>query len=77
MIDQSMSLYGAVELLCRVHTRDDERTGFCIEMGATPWYPWNRDHYAEAWLALLKYRDEQRAKMESKPVASAAHSASP
>lgn len=42
-----MTLFEAIQIVARVHTRDDDEIGFVVEMGATPRYDHNR--YVKAW----------------------------
>lgn len=50
-----ITIEAALNLLARVHTRDDDLTGFCVQMGATP-QPWDcSEHaYVQAWAAVRR-----------------------
>lgn len=50
----SMSLSDALEVLARVHTRDDSLVGFSVAMGATPDPGISQHCYVEAWRAVRK-----------------------
>ena len=64
-----MDIGSAIRLLCEVHTRDDDRVGFTVEMGATPSHGpshWHEDNYVEAWRALRR-AIEMATEPEAKP----------
>jgi hypothetical protein len=59
-----MTLDDAIELLCRVHTRDDPEIGFTVQMGVAPINPWDYDNYVPAWEALIQHRARRRKEKE-------------
>ncbi len=49
---RAMTLFNALLILARTHTRDDERTGYVIEVGVGPnsySNPASPEEYIEAW----------------------------
>lgn len=60
-----MTIDEAIEVLCRVHTRDDPEAGFTVQMVARP-DPWDHYHYVPAWEALIKHRNEARRRWKEK-----------
>jgi hypothetical protein len=55
-----MTLNDAIELLCRIHIRDDKLTDFVVEIGAAPSTKYEHDHYVEAWRAMFEARAKYR-----------------
>lgn len=49
--DDEMSLGEALQLLAEVHTREDSHTGYVVDMGAVPPWPYQKD-YVQAWGVL-------------------------
>lgn len=56
MTDEPMTLFRALQILAATHTRDDDVTGFVVEMGASPQNPasWgglssDPNEYFRAW----------------------------
>lgn len=56
---ETMDLIQAIDILCRVHLREDPDFGYVVEMGATPRPFEGHDRYAEAWGALFNFRREE------------------
>jgi hypothetical protein len=63
-MEKELTLNDAIEVLCRVHTREDPDCGFTVESCA-PINPWDYDRYVPAWAALIKHRDEARTRGQS------------
>lgn len=52
-----MTLFEALSIVARVHTRDDGTTGFVIEHGAAPYPFWNgitEAAYTDAWRTIRR-----------------------
>lgn len=48
-------LLGAIDILTRVHTRDDHQIGFNVQMGATPDFFTPSDMYVDSWKTLREF----------------------
>jgi hypothetical protein len=49
-----MDLENAFRLLAKVHTKDDEKVGFQVLMGATP-FEFEDSDYCQAWATVRSY----------------------
>ena len=55
-----LDLMSALEVLCRVHTQDDDEVGFTVRIGERPYFSYDVDNYAAAWAALRALRKVMR-----------------
>ncbi len=47
-----MPLCKALHLLARLHTNDDDQTGFTVQTSAGPFVGFEASYYAEAWRSV-------------------------
>lgn len=52
-----MNLDQALHIIARIHTADDDSTGFHVRMGATPMFPLDcrESDYVEAWKTIREH----------------------